>query len=98
MLRPGGLLLIDEFVGPSRMRFDDETLAYANAVRGMLPERILARPRGGLAERRLDRDWFDVRIAKDPSAAMPAGPWRQLPSSSRRPFRGRPVARSTSWR
>ena len=40
VLRPGGLLLIDEFVGPSRMRFDDETLAYANAVRGMLPERI----------------------------------------------------------
>ena len=47
VLRSGGLLLIDEFVGPSRMRFDDETLDYANAVRGMLPERLLARPRGG---------------------------------------------------
>lgn len=72
VLRPGGLLLIDEFVGPSRMRFDDETLAYANAVRGMLPDRFLAQVRG-LAERRLDREWFASRIAKDPSEAADSG-------------------------
>jgi SAM-dependent methyltransferase len=74
VLRPGGLLLIDEFVGPSRMRFDDETLAFANAVRGLLPERLLAPARPGRpADRRLDREWFAARIARDPSEAADSG-------------------------
>jgi SAM-dependent methyltransferase len=68
VLRPGGLLLVDEFVGPSRMGFDDESLAYANAVRGLLPERLL---RG--AVRQLDRAWFQARIARDPSEAADSG-------------------------
>ena len=54
------------------MRFDDETLAYANAVRGLLPERLLARP-GRRPERRLDRAWFEARIARDPSEAADSG-------------------------
>ena len=54
------------------MRFDDATLAYANAVRGLLPERLLARP-GPPVERRLDRDWFAARIARDPSEAADSG-------------------------
>jgi SAM-dependent methyltransferase len=68
VLRPGGLLLVDEFVGPSRMRFDDETLAYANAIRGLLPERVLRS-----AARRLDQAWFAARIARDPSEAADSG-------------------------
>lgn len=71
VLKPGGLLLIDEFVGPSRMRFDDATLAYANAVRGLLPERLLGT--GRPAARRLDRAWFETRIARDPSEAADSG-------------------------
>ena len=74
VLRPGGLLLVDEFVGPSRMRFDDATLGYANAIRGMLPERLLARAApGSFAARALNRDWFEARIAKDPSEAVNSG-------------------------
>ena len=73
VLRPGGLLLIDEFVGPSRMRFDDETLAYSNAVRGMLPERILARPRGGLAERRWTGTGSTSALRRIPSEAADSG-------------------------
>ena len=72
VLRPGGLLLIDEYVGASRMRFSDETLDYANAIRGLLPERILPADRR-TAEHVLSREWFAARIARDPSEAVDAG-------------------------
>ncbi len=74
VLHPGGLLLVDEYVGPSRMRFEDETLDYANAIRAMLPERLLAHPvPGRFHDRRLSREWFAARIARDPSEAVDAG-------------------------
>lgn len=73
VLKPGGLLLLDDFVGPSRMRFDDQTMAYANAIRGMLPERLLAQARNGSADRALSRNWFEKRIAKDPSETVDSG-------------------------
>lgn len=74
VLNPGGLLLVDEYVGPSRMRFDDETLDYANAIRALLPERLVAHPSPGrFYARRLSREWFEERIAKDPSEAVDAG-------------------------
>lgn len=74
VLAPEGLLLVDEYVGPSRMRFTDETLDYVNAIRGLLPERLLAQPTPGrFYERTLSREWFAKRIAKDPSEAVDAG-------------------------
>lgn len=74
VLAPGGLLLVDEYVGPSRMRFTDETLDYVNAIRALLPERLLAHPTPGrFYERALSRDWFAARIARDPSEAVDAG-------------------------
>lgn len=74
VLVEGGLLLVDEYVGPSRMRFADETLAYVNAIRALLPERLLAHPAPGrFHDRRLSREWFASRIAKDPSEAVDAG-------------------------
>ena len=74
ILRRGGLLLVDEFVGPSRMRFDDETLAYANAIRALLPERILAPPPSGVpVQRVLSREWFAHLITRDPSEAADSG-------------------------
>ncbi len=72
VLHPGGLLLVDEYVGASRMRFSDETLDYANAVRGLLPERILPADRRE-GEHLLSREWFAKRIARDPSEAVDAG-------------------------
>lgn len=74
VLEPGGLLLVDEYVGASRMRFEDETLAYASALRHIFPERLLVKDAAGnLFERSLDRNWFESRIAKDPSEAVDAG-------------------------
>lgn len=64
VLTPGGLLLVDEYVGPDRLRFEGETLAFANAVRGLLPERL----RAG-AEPAFTPESFAPVAAKDPSEA-----------------------------
>lgn len=92
LLRQGGLLLVDEYVGPSRMQFDDETIAYANAIRGLLPKRLLVGGKPGtFHDRSLSREWFEARIAKDPSEAVDSG--RTL--SAIRELFDRPVVRPT---
>jgi 2-polyprenyl-3-methyl-5-hydroxy-6-metoxy-1,4-benzoquinol methylase len=39
-LRPGGLMLVNEFVGPSRFQWTDEQLNIANALFKQLPEEL----------------------------------------------------------
>ncbi len=44
ILRPGGLFLMDDYVGPARFQWSDAALNLANSVRLELPERLLANP------------------------------------------------------
>ena len=84
VLKPGGLLLIDDFVGPSRMRFDDETLAFANAVRGLLPERLLRRRRAWPSVRSTGTTSRPGSPRTRPRRRTPGGRWGRWRSSSRR--------------
>jgi SAM-dependent methyltransferase len=70
VLAPDGLLLIDEFVGPTRLDFEAETLDFANGIRALLPDRLLAHATAGTFHpRRLGREFFAPVLAKDPSEA-----------------------------
>jgi SAM-dependent methyltransferase len=48
-LRPGGLLILNEFVGPSRMQFPQEHLELADLLIAAIPERLRRNLRGAPA-------------------------------------------------
>lgn len=72
MLKPGGLLFLDEYIGPSRFQVSDEALDAMNAVLDILPERLqLLLEIDPVAPRkrhyRMPLSWFDEN---DPSEAV----------------------------
>lgn len=46
MLRPGGMLILNDYVGPPRFQWTDAQMAAANAAIGSLPERYRRTPSG----------------------------------------------------
>jgi SAM-dependent methyltransferase len=71
-LRPGGILMVNEFVGPSRFQWTPAQLAEANAVFQTLPEELRRDlTRGGVKER-IDRPTVSEMLAYDPSEAVRA--------------------------
>ena len=42
-LRPGGFIVINEYVGPNRFQYSASDLNHANAVRALLPDRFFKR-------------------------------------------------------
>ncbi len=44
VLKKGGLFYLDDFVGPSRFQWSDESLALATRIRSLLPEKYLRSP------------------------------------------------------
>jgi SAM-dependent methyltransferase len=51
LLRPGGLLLADEFVGPRRFQWTEQQIAFCDAILAGLPEKFHRTGRGGLKNR-----------------------------------------------
>ncbi|HEY8289751.1 MAG TPA: class I SAM-dependent methyltransferase [Acetobacteraceae bacterium] len=74
-LKPGGLLAIDDYIGPDRFQWTDENLAWANSVRQNLPDRFLRNPYAPehLLPRELTRPTPEEVIALDPSEAVDSG-------------------------
>jgi SAM-dependent methyltransferase len=70
-LREGGLLAIDDFVGPTRFQWTDENLRWANLLRASLSERHLRHPTtpDALVARELHRPSADYVASLDPSEA-----------------------------
>jgi SAM-dependent methyltransferase len=70
-LAPGGVLYLDDYVGPSRFQYPDDEMAVFNEVYAALPRRFLARSdsRGGFYPRRLERPDEAAVIRVDPSEA-----------------------------
>lgn len=62
VLRPGGMLSVWEYVGPTRWQFSDEHLRLMNAFRAALPKDI--RPKNPVQRRSVSE-----MIARDPSEA-----------------------------
>ena len=71
-LKVGGLLAMDDFVGPSRFQWTDENIAWANNVRANLPERFLRNPYAPdqILPRTVMRPTRQEVIASDPSEAV----------------------------
>jgi SAM-dependent methyltransferase len=70
VLAPGGILYVNDFVGPTRMQFPDEMLRIANRVRAALPDRLLRHPSSpdrGPLPRQLDRPDPQRLAARDPT-------------------------------
>jgi glycosyltransferase involved in cell wall biosynthesis/SAM-dependent methyltransferase len=70
-LRPGGHLVMDDFVGATRFQWPDEQLAIAGQVRRRLPERLLRDPEHPerLCPVDLTRPSLASMLAQDPSEA-----------------------------
>jgi SAM-dependent methyltransferase len=69
-LRPGGTLLVNEFVGPSRFQWTDRQLDEANAVFVTLPEELRRDLTRGGVKRRIVRPSVAQMLAYDPSEAV----------------------------
>lgn len=68
-LRPGGLFLVDEFVGPSKFQWTDAQLDWINRLLPQLPERLRRRQDGTL-KRREYRPSRLYMYVNDPSEAV----------------------------
>jgi SAM-dependent methyltransferase len=68
-LRPGGILHLDEFVGPDRFQWTDAQLRHLNAYVQALPERYRRLASGDLMPA-LVRPTIEQMVALDPSEAI----------------------------
>ena len=67
-LKPGGLMLVNEFVGPTRFQWTDRQLEAANALLDLLPQRLRRQPDGRLKSRIVRPSHLAMRL--DPSEAI----------------------------
>ena len=69
-LRPGGLLLVNEFVGPSRFQWTARQLDEANAALAAIPDELRRDLTHGGVKRRVVRPTVAQMVAHDPSEAV----------------------------
>jgi SAM-dependent methyltransferase len=82
MLRPGGLVFVDDFVGPIRHQWTPRQLAAANAMLRLLPE-SRRRMRNGRIKRAVVRPSVVRMLLTDPSEAVESS---RIPAVLRRHF------------
>jgi SAM-dependent methyltransferase len=80
-LRPGGLLILDEYVGPSRFQWTRAQMRAANALLAALPVPLRAQSDGRIKQRVIRPSLLSMRL-DDPSEAVEAS--ELLPSLRRR--------------
>ncbi len=69
MLRPGGFLVINEFVGPSRFQWTGRQLQAANELLNQIPEAYRRRWENGRVKKRIDAPGRLRMMLADPSEA-----------------------------
>ena len=69
-LRPEGLFLMNEYVGPNRFQWSDHQLQAANALLRLLPKSYRARDVDGRAQKKVYRPSRLQMIIRDPSEAI----------------------------
>jgi ubiquinone/menaquinone biosynthesis C-methylase UbiE len=67
-LKPGGLVLVNEFVGPTRFQWTNRQLEAANALLDLLPQRLRRQPDGRLKKSVVRPSHLAMRY--DPSEAI----------------------------
>lgn len=70
-LKPGGCLVINEYVGPNRFQWRDEEMHFMNEFRAALPDRFFSKSAGARIEvaRKVVKPTVEQMIAVDPSEA-----------------------------
>ncbi len=68
-LKPGGLLVVFDFVGPSRFQWTERQLSVANALLQILPERYKRVWPGASLKKRIYRPGRLFMVLRDPSEA-----------------------------
>lgn len=71
VLRPGGLFYMDDFVGPARFQWSEDSLQLASRIRNLLPKTYLRNARYGKRPHstRIGRSSLEFMLANDPSEA-----------------------------
>ena len=72
-LKPGGLLFLNEFVGPSRFQWTDRQLEVVDGLLRVLPEELRVSLVDGRVKRKARRPTVAEVIATDPSEAVRSG-------------------------
>jgi ubiquinone/menaquinone biosynthesis C-methylase UbiE len=72
-LRPDGLLLINEFVGPSRFQWSSRQLEIANQITALLPEDLRRDLQSGGLKTEVARPSVQHMVRHDPSEAVRSG-------------------------
>jgi SAM-dependent methyltransferase len=69
-LRPDGLFVVNEYVGPSRFQWLDKTEQLMNRILAVLPEEYRRNPRNGLIKERMNRTPPEEIARVDPSESI----------------------------
>jgi SAM-dependent methyltransferase len=69
-LRPGGLFVVNEYVGPARFQWLDKTQAVMNRILELLPEEYKVNPRNGFVKERIERAPPEQIARVDPSESI----------------------------
>ena len=71
VLRPGGMFVMDDFIGPSRLQWTDFNLQIGSRLRRILPDRLLADPKDPSKRLPVELTRMDpaALIAQDPTEA-----------------------------
>jgi SAM-dependent methyltransferase len=77
-LRPGGLLMVNEFVGPSRFQWTSRQLEMANALIALLPEELRCDLQHGGVKTEIVRPTVRQMVTHDPSEAVRSGEIERL--------------------
>lgn len=72
-LRPNGLLLVNEFVGPSRFQWTSRQIEMANQVTALLPEDLRRDLQKGGVKTEIERPTVRHMVRHDPSEAVRSG-------------------------
>jgi SAM-dependent methyltransferase len=69
-LRPGGIFVVNEYVGPARFQWLDKTQDLMNRILELLPEEYKVNPGTGLVKERIDRAPPEDIARVDPSESI----------------------------
>jgi SAM-dependent methyltransferase len=69
-LRPGGLVVVNEYVGPARFQWLDKTQTVMNRILELLPEVYRVNPRNGFVKEHIERTPAEEIAQVDPSESI----------------------------
>lgn len=69
-LGPGGLFLVNEYVGPARFQWLDKTQVLMNRLLGVLPHELKVNPRNGFVKDHIERTPAEEIARVDPSESV----------------------------